>query len=83
MENNYRFSVRPENNRLLHLDKNGQIAILYHQPNHREEYDFIGEPDQAARELARRVELYNREHLEKLVEVETDYTEYGMQTRQS
>jgi hypothetical protein len=79
----YKFDIIPKMVRCLQLDKNGQLVIHYQAPNGKEEYDFCSTPDQAAREAARRLELYNREHIEKIGDIEIDYYESGICSRQS
>ena len=79
MKNKYCFKVNNRAINFLYLDKTGHLTILYDSPDGEKGmdkyYDFTGEPEEAAREAARRVELYNREHLQKLGDMEIDYRE--------
>lgn len=73
MKTKYRISVAAKNLYCLLLDENGQLVIVNNEPGcGKYGYDYEAEPDRAARETARRVELYNREHLYKIIEVEAD-----------
>jgi hypothetical protein len=74
MKNKYRISPSLERIRSLILNENGQLEVIYFDGSGNGNYgfDFVGEPEDAAREACRRVELYNREHLHKIIDVEAD-----------
>ena len=73
--NRYRIVLDPDEFkgiRCIQINQNGQLVVYYNEKNDKEEYDFFGTPDQAAREAARRSELYNREHKNKLGSIYID-----------
>ena len=73
MKNKYRIEVSTENIRVLLLDENGQLEIIYNRlGNGNAGFDFDAEPEEAAREASRRGQLYDREHFEKLGDIDID-----------
>ena len=66
MDNLYRFRVDNEGTAGYFLDADGHIVVAYNKPGSKQGYDFKNDGSGVAREMDRRCNLYNREHLDKL-----------------